>query len=75
MEAVFVKLLNLSIQASLLIVVIMLLRVMLRKSPKWVRCLLWGLVAVRLVFPFSIESSYSLAPSSELVEINTYAKK
>ena len=74
MEAVFVKLLNLSIQASLLIVVIMLLRVMLRKSPKWVRCLLWGLVAVRLVFPFSIESSYSLAPSSELVEINTYAK-
>ena len=53
MEGVFIKLLNLSIQASILIVVVLLLRFILNKSPKWMKCLLWALVAIRLVCPFS----------------------
>ncbi|MDY4891986.1 MAG: M56 family metallopeptidase [Agathobacter sp.] len=72
MEGVFIKLLNLSIQASILIVVVLLLRFILNKSPKWMKCLLWALVAIRLVCPFSIESIFSLAPDAEVVNMDNY---
>lgn len=72
MEGIFVKLLNLSIQASILIVVVLLLRFILNKSPKWMKCLLWALVAIRLVCPFSIESIFSLAPDAEVVSMDNY---
>ena len=72
MEGIFIKLLNLSIQASLLIAVVMLLRFILNKSPKWMKCLLWALVAIRLVCPFSIESIFSLAPDAEVVNMDNY---
>ena len=64
MEGIFIKLLNLSIQASILITVVLLLRFILNKSPKSIKCLLWALVAIRLVCPFSIESKFSLAPDA-----------
>lgn len=67
MEGIFIKLLNLSIQASILITVVLLLRFILNKSPKSIKCLLWALVAIRLVCPFSIESKFSLAPDAEVV--------
>ena len=51
MEGIFIKLLNLSIQASILITVALLLRFILNKSPKSIKCLLWALVAIRLVCP------------------------
>lgn len=70
MEGIFIKLLNLSIQASILITVVLLLRFILNKSPKSIKCLLWALVAIRLVCPFSIESKFSLAPDAEVVSIN-----
>ena len=38
-----------------------------KRSPKWVNVLLWGIVALRLVLPFSIESALSLIPSAETV--------
>ena len=63
----FVKLVNMSIAASWLILVVMLLRLILRKAPKWVNVLLWGLVALRLLCPFSIKSALSLIPGSETV--------
>lgn len=72
MEGVFIKLLNLSIQASILIVVVLLLRFILNKSPKWMKCLLWALVAIRLVCPFSIESIFSLSPDAEVVNMDNY---
>lgn len=68
MEGIFVKLLNMSISASVLILIAVLLRGVLRRSPKWIHCLLWGLVAVRLVCPLSFESSFSLAPRADFVE-------
>lgn len=68
MEGIFVKLLNMSISASVLILIVVLLRGVLRRSPKWIHCLLWGLVAVRLVCPLSFESSFSLAPRADFVE-------
>lgn len=64
MEAVFVQVVNLSIAASWLVLVVMVLRVVFRRAPKWIFCLLWGLMALRLVCPFSIESALSLIPSA-----------
>lgn len=67
MGEAFLKIVNMSISASWLLLAVLLLRWMLKKAPKWVCVLLWGLVAVRLVFPFSIESVLSLIPSAETI--------
>lgn len=67
MSGIFLKLLNLSISASWLVLVVLALRLVLKRAPKWVNVLLWGMVALRLVLPFSIESALSLIPSAETV--------
>ena len=67
MASVFLKLLNLSISASWLVLAVLVLRLVSKRSPKWVNVLLWGIVALRLVLPFSIESAVSLIPSAETV--------
>ena len=63
----FSNILNVSITASWLILVVIGLRLVLKKAPKWVNVALWGIVALRLLMPFSIESSLSLVPSVETV--------
>lgn len=65
MERFFLKLVNMSITAGWLILAILVLRLLLRKAPKWISCLLWGLVAIRLIFPISLESIFSMVPNSE----------
>lgn len=65
MENVFLQILNNAITVSILILVIMLVRVLCRKMPKWITCLLWILVAAKLMMPFSVESIFSLVPTSE----------
>ena len=65
MAAVFLKLLNLSISASWLVLAVLVLRMVSKRSPKWINVLLWGIVALRLVLPFSVESALSLIPSAE----------
>ena len=67
MAAVFLKLLNLSISASWLVLAVLVLRLVSKRSPKWMNVLLWGIVALRLVLPFSIASALSLIPSAETV--------
>ena len=62
MNAVFLKVLQLSFAAACIVVVILALRLFLRRAPKWIMCCLWLLVAVRLVFPFTIESVLSMQP-------------
>ena len=70
MSDIFLKLLNMSLAASWLIVVVVILRLIARKTPRWIICLLWGLVAIRLVCPFSIESPFGLVPSDEVITKN-----
>jgi len=65
MEALFLKIINMSITATWLVLAILAVRLLFHKVPKWVICLLWGLVAVRLTCPFSIESVMSFLPSAE----------
>ena len=67
MAAVFLKLLNLSISASWLVLDVLVLRLISKRSPKWMNVLLWGIAALRLILPFSIESALSLIPSAETV--------
>ena len=67
MATVFLKLLNLSISASWLVLAVLVLRLVSKRSPKWMNVLLWGIVALRLMLPFSIESALSLIPSAETV--------
>ena len=70
MSELFLKIINMSISASWLILAVLILRLVLKKAPKWVNVLLWGIVAVRLAFPFSIESALSLIPSAETIPPN-----
>lgn len=67
MENIFLTILNMSITASFLVLAIVLLRLLLKKAPRFIMCLLWILVAVRLMCPFSFESILSLIPSAEPV--------
>ena len=67
MSGIFLKIINMSISASYIVLAVLLLRLLLKKAPKWIAVLLWGIVAVRLVCPFSIESVLSLIPSAETV--------
>lgn len=71
MGDIFLKLLNMSITASWLILAVLCIRFLFRKIPKWITCLLWGVVAIRLIFPFSIESAFSLQPSAEPIRTST----
>lgn len=67
MENIFLKLLNMSITASWLVLVIILLRILLKKAPKFLRCVMWAMVGIRLLCPFSLQSALSLIPIGETV--------
>lgn len=73
MSGLFLKLLNMSISASVLIVVVVLARCLLRRSPKWIHCILWALVGIRLLCPFQLETTFSLAPNAQVVSIEAGA--
>ena len=67
MAELFLRIVNTSISAGWVVLAVLLLRLCLKKAPKWVNVLLWGIVAARMVFPFSIESVLSLIPSAETI--------
>ena len=65
MSELFLKILNMSISATWVVLAVVVLRLILKKAPKWVNVLLWGMVAVRLICPISLESVFSLIPSAQ----------
>lgn len=67
MTSLFLEFLNMSISASWLIAAVIVIRLVLGKAPKGLRYILWALVAIRLLCPFSIESTLSLIPSAETI--------
>ena len=72
LQNVFLHLLNMSITAGWLVLAVVVLRLVFRRAPKWIHCLLWVLVALRLLFPVSIESALSIIPSAETVPVDTF---
>ncbi len=67
MTEFFLEVVNMSISASWIVLAVLLFRFLLKKAPKWINVLLWGIVAVRLICPFSFESALSLIPSSHTI--------
>ena len=61
----FLDALNAAVTAGWVVLVILVLRVFLRRVPRWIHCALWGVVALRLLLPFEIPSPVSLVPSAE----------
>ena len=70
MNELFLKIINMSISASWLVLAVLILRFVLKKAPNWINVLLWGIVAIRLICPFSFESPLSLIPSAETIPLN-----
>ena len=70
MNELFLKIINMSISASWLVLAVLIFRLVLKKAPKWVDVLLWGIVAIRLICPFPFESALSLIPSAETIPLN-----
>ena len=67
MDQVFLQFFNTAITAGWLVLAVLVARALLKKAPAWIKCALWAIVAVRLVWPFSIESVLSLLPSAETI--------
>lgn len=65
MEALFLKILSLSLGATYVAAAVIALRFLLKRTPRWIVCAMWGLVAIRLLCPFTLESAVSLAPSPD----------
>lgn len=64
MSRIFLRIFNTSVSASYLVLAVLIARLVLKKAPKWVRVLLWAVVGLRLVCPFTLESALSLIPSA-----------
>ena len=67
MADIFLRIVNMSISTCWIILAIVLLRIILKKAPKWINCVLWGIAGLRLFMPFSFESMFSLIPSAEFI--------
>lgn len=65
MTELFLNVVNKSISAGWLILAVLLLRFILKKAPKWIYIVLWGMVAFRLLCPLSIENPLSLIPGRQ----------
>ena len=70
MEQIFLFVLNNAITVSALIIAIIMVRALGKKMPKWITCMLWIIVAFRLIVPIQIESALSLIPTREPIPAN-----
>lgn len=70
MSEVFIKIFNLAVTAGWFVLALLILRPLMKKTPKWISCLLWGIVGLRLCIPFKLESIFSLIPSAEPIPQN-----
>ena len=70
LASIFLKIVNLAINTSWLILAVIIVRLLIKKAPRWISCALWGLVAIRLLCPVSLESALSLLPSREVIPEN-----
>lgn len=71
MGEIFLKLLNISITAGWFILAVSGIRLIFRRIPRWMLCLLWGAVSIRLICPFSIESRFCILSSTTPIKADT----
>lgn len=65
MNELFLNVFNATVMAAWTVLAVLVLRLLLHKAPAWIRCALWGIVGLRLIWPFRIESPVSLIPSTQ----------
>ena len=75
MSSVLLKLFDMSVAAGWLVLAVLMVRTLLKKAPRALVCVLWALVGIRLVCPFSIESALSLIPRTEPVTISVASSR
>lgn len=62
MKELFLEVVKLSLSGSIFVAAVVLLRLVFRKAPRWVFCLLWALAAARLALPVQVETELSVIP-------------
>lgn len=67
MEVLCQKLLSMSTAAGWVILAVLILRLVLYRAPRWLHCMLWALVGVRLAVPISLKSPFSLIPQTSAI--------
>lgn len=75
MEAVFLKIVNMSINAGWLVLAVLAIRLLLKRAPKSVMVMMWALVGIRLIWPSPLKSVFSLIPSTKPINTTTYMSK
>lgn len=70
MAALFLQLVNMGITAGWIVLGILLVRLLIHKAPKWIACILWGIVGLHLVLPVTPVSSFSLLPSTQPIPVD-----
>ncbi len=68
---IFIQLINMSVNASYVVLAVIILRMIFRNVPKWIHCAMWLLVGFRLICPFSFESDWSIMPSESAISQST----
>lgn len=69
MEKIFTVICERGISAGYVILAVIVLRLLFRKSPRWVMGILWALVAIRLICPIVVESPFSVVPKEPLFDV------
>ena len=62
MSSLFLRVVSLSLSASIVTALVLLLRALLKKAPRAISCALWVLVGLRLILPSLPESRVSVIP-------------
>lgn len=76
LNRLFLLIVNNALTAGWVILAVLILRIVCKKAPRWISCLFWGIVALRLIFPFSVESALSLIPNNQPIPVDIeYAAK
>ncbi len=73
MKGIFWHLLEMSVMAGAIVLAVLVLRLLLRKAPRWCVCLLWAVVALRLVCPVTFETPVGLMPTPEFTAVEQTA--
>ncbi len=75
MKSIFLQTVNMSITCVWIVLGVLIARLLLKRAPKWISVALWSIVALRLVFPFSLESIFSIVPSGKTIYTDIYASR
>lgn len=71
MENIFLKILSLGFSAGIIVLVVLLAKLAFKRAPRWIHCLLWGVVALRLVIPWNISLPVGIHPSDDVLSLQT----